>query len=109
MLTPQETEALFATLQQLVGEGLSIIFISHKLDEVLAVSDRVAVLRGGKLVGERATAEADRERAGRADGRPRGRRADASRAAAAGRRRLRARAASRRPAGGAAGARRRRR
>ncbi|RYF38395.1 MAG: ATP-binding cassette domain-containing protein, partial [Comamonadaceae bacterium] len=52
VLTPQESEALFATLGQMVAQGLSIIFISHKLGEVLRVSDRVAVLRGGKLVAE---------------------------------------------------------
>ena len=50
VLTPQESEALFATLRGLCADGLSIIFISHKLDEVLRVSDRVAVLRAGKLV-----------------------------------------------------------
>ncbi|HSD40007.1 MAG TPA: ABC transporter ATP-binding protein [Rhodocyclaceae bacterium] len=57
VLTPQESESLFATLAQLVSQGLSIIFISHKLDEVLRVSHRVAVLRGGKLVSVRATHE----------------------------------------------------
>ena len=50
VLTPQESEALFATLKTLVTDGLSIIFISHKLDEVLAASQRIAVLRQGKLV-----------------------------------------------------------
>ena len=50
VLTPQESDALFATLKTLVADGLSIIFISHKLDEVLATSRRVAVLRQGKLV-----------------------------------------------------------
>jgi DNA-binding transcriptional MerR regulator len=44
----------------LVGQGLSIIFISHKLNEVMAVSDRVLVLRGGKLAGERRTSETTR-------------------------------------------------
>jgi len=53
VLTPQESRDLFATLRQLVTEGLSIIFISHKLDEVLAVSDRIAVLRNGRLVAVR--------------------------------------------------------
>jgi len=53
VLTPQEVEALFATLKTLVADGLSIIFISHKLDEVLSVSRRVAVLRQGKLVAMR--------------------------------------------------------
>lgn len=52
VLTPQESESLFATLAQLVAEGLSIVFISHKLDEVLRVSDRIAVLRGGRRVAE---------------------------------------------------------
>ena len=52
VLTPQESEALFDTLGQMVAQGLSIIFISHKLGEVLRVSHRVAVLRGGKLVAE---------------------------------------------------------
>ncbi len=52
VLTPQESEALFATLGQMVAQGLSIVFISHKLGEVLRVSDRVAVLRAGKLVAE---------------------------------------------------------
>jgi simple sugar transport system ATP-binding protein len=60
VLTPQETEALFATLQKLVARGLAIIFISHKLNEVMAVSRRVVVLRQGKLVAERDTAETDR-------------------------------------------------
>ena len=52
VLTPQESEALFTTLGQMVAEGLSIIFISHKLGEVLRVSQRIAVLRGGKLVAQ---------------------------------------------------------
>ncbi len=56
VLTPQESEALFATLAQMVAQGLSIIFISHKLAEVLRVSHRVAVLRAGKLVAQAATA-----------------------------------------------------
>ncbi len=50
VLTPAEAESLFDTLQQLVNQGLSVIFISHKLDEVLRVSQRIAVLRGGRLV-----------------------------------------------------------
>lgn len=58
VLTPQESEALFATLAQMVAQGLSVIFISHKLGEVLRVSHRVAVLRGGRLVAEAPTAEA---------------------------------------------------
>ncbi|MEW9837019.1 ABC transporter ATP-binding protein [Mesorhizobium marinum] len=60
VLTPAETDALFATLKLLVAQGLSIIFISHKLNEVMAVSDRVLVLRAGKLAGERSTADSSR-------------------------------------------------
>ena len=56
MLTPQEVDGLFATLRGFVDEGLAVIFISHKLDEVMAVSRRVAVLRQGRLVAERETA-----------------------------------------------------
>ncbi|WP_313572064.1 ABC transporter ATP-binding protein [Comamonas terrigena] len=56
VLTPAESEALFDTLGQMVAQGLSIIFISHKLGEVLRVSHRVAVLRHGKLVAESTTA-----------------------------------------------------
>ncbi|SEA07660.1 ABC transporter ATP-binding protein [Variovorax sp. YR216] len=58
VLTPQESEALFATLSQMVAQGLSIIFISHKLAEVMRVSHRIAVLRGGKLVAEANTRDA---------------------------------------------------
>ena len=50
VLTPQESASLFHTLAQMVAQGLSIIFISHKLDEVLRVSHRIAVLRAGQLV-----------------------------------------------------------
>ncbi|MEP3438265.1 MAG: ABC transporter ATP-binding protein [Hoeflea sp.] len=60
VLTPMETDALFATLKKLVSAGLSVIFISHKLGEVQSVSDRVVVLRGGKLAGERRTSDATR-------------------------------------------------
>ena len=57
VLTPQEAEALFATLAQMVAQGLSIIFISHKLDEVLRVSHRIAVLRAGRLVAQAPAAQ----------------------------------------------------
>jgi len=50
VLTPQEVEGLLQTLQQLTREGKSIVFISHKLGEVLAASDRITVLRDGKVV-----------------------------------------------------------
>jgi ABC-type uncharacterized transport system ATPase subunit len=59
VLTPQEAEALFATLRLATARGLSVIFISHKLHEVLAVADRCVVLRHGRVAGEVATAETD--------------------------------------------------
>ncbi|MXU66619.1 ABC transporter ATP-binding protein [Oceanomicrobium pacificus] len=65
VLTPQEADSLFANLHQLAVDGLSVIFISHKLREVLAFSDRIAVLRHGRKVGEIATAEADERRIAR--------------------------------------------
>ena len=61
VLTPQETTALFETLRKLVADGLSIIFISHKLAEVMQVSSRVLVLRAGRLVAERAVAATTRQ------------------------------------------------
>ncbi len=51
MLTPVEEKALFSTLSAMVKAGLSIIFITHKLKEVVEVSTRVTVLRGGKVIG----------------------------------------------------------
>ena len=57
VLTPQEVAALFPTLRQMADEGRTVIFISHKLHEVMAVSDRVTVLRGGRSLGTLATSE----------------------------------------------------
>ena len=50
VLAPQEVEALFGTLKKLCTQGLSIIFISHKLNEVMAIADRITVLRDGKCI-----------------------------------------------------------
>lgn len=61
VLTPQEVDHLFETLRSMVSRGLSIIFISHKLHEILDISNRVTVLRRGKMVGEIATPDADRD------------------------------------------------
>ncbi|WP_084049689.1 ABC transporter ATP-binding protein [Deinococcus hopiensis] len=61
VLTPQEAGALFGVMRELRADGRSLIFISHKLDEVLAVADRVTVLRRGKVVGGVPTAGATRE------------------------------------------------
>ncbi|MFD0858254.1 ABC transporter ATP-binding protein [Roseovarius aquimarinus] len=60
VLTPQETTDLFETLRKAVALGLSIIFISHKLHEVMAISDRVVILRHGKVVHEGPTSGTDR-------------------------------------------------
>lgn len=56
VLTPQEADALFRVMRSMVAEGRTIIFISHKLDEVMAVSDMVTVLRGGRTVDTISTA-----------------------------------------------------
>ena len=61
VLTPGEVDDLFRTLRRMVDEGHSLLFISHKLHEVLAVSDRLTVLRDGVTVGTRATSEVSRE------------------------------------------------
>jgi len=55
VLTPQETKELFVVLRGLVKEGKTIIFISHKLREVLEISDRITVMRRGKVVGHLVT------------------------------------------------------
>lgn len=61
VLTPQEVEELFTTLRRMAREGHALIFISHKLHEVLSISDRVTVLRDGRVVKTLPTAEATRE------------------------------------------------
>ncbi|WDQ99780.1 ABC transporter ATP-binding protein [Devosia sp. J2-20] len=60
VLTPQEADGLFVVLRRLAENGLGVIFISHKLGEVLAVSHRIMVLRAGRKAGELVTADADR-------------------------------------------------
>ena len=57
VLTPQETEALFKTLKEATEQGLSVIFISHKLREVMIIAQKVAVLRHGKIVATKETKE----------------------------------------------------
>ena len=61
VLTPQEAEGLFRVMRELRQSGKSLIFISHKLEEVLAITDRVTVLRRGRVVGEVQTAATTRE------------------------------------------------
>jgi ABC-type uncharacterized transport system ATPase subunit len=57
LLTPQEAEDLFETLRRMTAEGRTIVFVSHKLEELMAVSDRVTVLRAGRLIGTVNTTE----------------------------------------------------
>ncbi len=52
VLTPQEADDLFEIMKSLVSQGKSIVFITHKLREVLAVSDRISVMRSGQMVGQ---------------------------------------------------------
>ncbi|HET7244780.1 MAG TPA: ABC transporter ATP-binding protein [Streptosporangiaceae bacterium] len=59
VLTPQEVQQLFATLRGMAATGTSVVFISHKLPEVLGISDRVTVLRAGAAVGTVRTADSD--------------------------------------------------
>jgi ABC-type uncharacterized transport system ATPase subunit len=61
VLTPQETEELFEIMESLVAEGKSIIFITHKLKEVMTVADRVVVLRDGRVVGETSPSRTSQE------------------------------------------------
>ena len=61
VLTPQETEKLFAVMHNMKADGKSLIIITHKLHEVLAVSDRVAVLRKGEYIGDVLTKDADQQ------------------------------------------------
>jgi ABC-type uncharacterized transport system ATPase subunit len=60
VLTPQEARSLLQTLRSMAAQGFSVVFISHKLDEVLEVADRVSVLRRGRIVATTTPAETDR-------------------------------------------------
>lgn len=59
VLTPQETERLFTVIRNMKADGKAVIIITHKLHEVLGISDRVAILRKGEYVGDIATRDAD--------------------------------------------------
>lgn len=59
VLTPQETKSLFRAMRLMAEQGNAVIFVSHKLDEVLEVSDRITVLRDAEKVGEVPTAQAN--------------------------------------------------
>lgn len=61
VLTAIEAERLYRTLRDMARQGLSLIFISHKLNEVLSAADRIVVLRGGKVVAERLAGETTKD------------------------------------------------
>ncbi|TGV56441.1 ABC transporter ATP-binding protein [bacterium M00.F.Ca.ET.141.01.1.1] len=61
VLTPQESRELFQTLRSFVAEGMTVIFISHHLEEVMEVSDTVTVLRNGRKVATRPTSELSKD------------------------------------------------
>ena len=61
VLTPQEVDDLFVILRQMTANGTGIVFISHKLHEVLELSDRITVLRNGKVTGTTTPSETDRQ------------------------------------------------
>jgi len=61
VLTPQETDQLFEILKALKGQGVTVILITHKLREIMAVTDQVSIMRGGEMVAHRATADTNRE------------------------------------------------
>jgi simple sugar transport system ATP-binding protein len=61
VLTPQETVEIFTVLRRLAEQGHSIVFISHKLYEVLEIADRITVIRRGRVVGERLPSETDED------------------------------------------------
>jgi general nucleoside transport system ATP-binding protein len=61
VLTPQEVDELFVIMHQMVKDGHALIFISHKLHEVVEISDRVSVLRDGRLIGTRPTSETTKQ------------------------------------------------
>jgi simple sugar transport system ATP-binding protein len=62
VLTPQEVDGLFKILRSLVAKGKSIIFITHKLKEVMAIADRITVLRGGRVAGTTIPRDATQEK-----------------------------------------------
>jgi simple sugar transport system ATP-binding protein len=59
VLTPQEVEELFKIMHTMIDQGKSIIFITHKLGEVMEIADRITVIRGGKVVGSTTPAQSD--------------------------------------------------
>lgn len=65
VLTPQEVSELFEIVRGLVAEGLAVVIITHKLDEVMSFSDRIVVMRNGEVVGETTPSGCDEQRLAR--------------------------------------------
>lgn len=61
-LTDTETRALFRVIEELRADGCAIVYISHRLQEIFTICDRVTVLRDGKWIAEQAVAELDEDR-----------------------------------------------
>jgi general nucleoside transport system ATP-binding protein len=61
VLTPQEAERLFETLRRMAADGRTVVFITHKLDEVMAVADRITVLRAGRRAATSDRADTDKQ------------------------------------------------
>ena len=76
VLAPQEVVELFAAIRSLTSQGRTILFIAHKLPEVLEISDTISVMRAGKMVGTVDGEGSDREEPRADDGRPRRRAED---------------------------------
>ena len=70
VLTPAEADHLFRILKQLKDQGKTVVLITHKLREIMAITDNVSVMRQGTMVATRETSEDHRRGTGRADGRP---------------------------------------
>ena len=73
-LSLREVERLFGVVEGLRQRGVAMMFVSHRMDEIYRISDRVTVLRDGRLIATERSAEMTRERAVQADGRPASRR-----------------------------------
>ena len=68
-LNDRETQRLFAILRELAGEGITVLYVSHRLEEVFQIADRVTVMRDGREILTRDTDRPDDPRGGRGDGR----------------------------------------
>ena len=72
-LSDKEVQRLFAIVRGLKASGISVVFVTHRLEEVMRICDRVTVLRDGALAGEAAVGDLDIDAHHPPDGRPRGR------------------------------------